>query len=321
MKKLLLVLAVVAMASFLFVGCLPGGTTPAEGEGEGEGEGEVEATIAIETEYTNAGGVTFVACKNADAETSVITVTLPTAVEVDYAVYVAVKEWVPAAGTVAGYYTYDKVLATPNAARTVWTVDDFPWAEADCEPICLVALVKHPCCPGEEVALKIVTVDCTAPKADLFVTLEDCADECDPDPCATAGVYLTWTSLTAATDCDPAVDCCGDACSGLASWTIEIEPDACAGPCDLVTGSCPVAGTLDCGCLPYADSGDVSITYDVKYTLLDNVGNEFTDVWTLTIGEDSGDTIKLVGEDASFTDKDGIIVGDDAFQVYDGGCE
>jgi len=28
MKKLLLVLAVVAMASFLFVGCLPGGTTP-----------------------------------------------------------------------------------------------------------------------------------------------------------------------------------------------------------------------------------------------------------------------------------------------------
>src|SRR5665648_105375 len=36
MKKLLLVLLVVALASFLFVGCTP--TVPAEGEGEGEGE-------------------------------------------------------------------------------------------------------------------------------------------------------------------------------------------------------------------------------------------------------------------------------------------
>ena len=44
MKKLLLVLLVVAMASFLLVGCLPG-TTPAEGEGEGEGETEVAITF------------------------------------------------------------------------------------------------------------------------------------------------------------------------------------------------------------------------------------------------------------------------------------
>jgi len=45
MKKLLLVLLVVALASFLFVGCLP--TTPAEGEGEGEGEGEPTVTVEI----------------------------------------------------------------------------------------------------------------------------------------------------------------------------------------------------------------------------------------------------------------------------------
>jgi predicted small secreted protein len=38
MKKLLLVLLVVTLASFLLVGCT--GTTPAEGEGEGEGEAE-----------------------------------------------------------------------------------------------------------------------------------------------------------------------------------------------------------------------------------------------------------------------------------------
>ena len=45
MKKLLLVLLVVAMAAFLFVGCLP--TTP-PAEGEGEGEGETVVTVEIE---------------------------------------------------------------------------------------------------------------------------------------------------------------------------------------------------------------------------------------------------------------------------------
>jgi len=53
MKKLLLVLLVVALASFLFVGCLP--TTPAEGEGEGEGEGEVCPTVALSTEVDILG--------------------------------------------------------------------------------------------------------------------------------------------------------------------------------------------------------------------------------------------------------------------------
>ena len=40
MKKLFLVLLVVTLAAFLFVGCLP--VTPSEGEGEGEGEGDVK---------------------------------------------------------------------------------------------------------------------------------------------------------------------------------------------------------------------------------------------------------------------------------------
>jgi len=310
MKKLLLVLLVVALASFLLVGCLGEGTVvDDDDDGDGDGDGVVEeAAITVENEYTNAGGVTFVACKNADADPSVITVTLPTAVEVDYVVNVAVRTDVDTYGTL--------YPATPNAARTIWTVDDFPWSEAGCEPICLVALVKHPCCPGEEVALRIVTVDCTAPYADLYVTVKDCADECDPDACATAGVYFTWTSMTAATACDPADDCCGDACSGLASWTIEVEPDACAGPCDLVTGSCPVVGTLDCGCLPYADSGETVVTYNVSYTLLDNVGNEFTDDWTITLGEDSGEDITVVAGNM-----DGLSTLGTAFQVYDGECE
>jgi len=45
MKKLLLVLLVVTLASFLLIGCTP--TTPTEGEGEGEGETEF-LTIAVD---------------------------------------------------------------------------------------------------------------------------------------------------------------------------------------------------------------------------------------------------------------------------------
>jgi len=328
MKKLLLVLLVVTLASFLFVGCLPGGTTPAEGEGEGEGE--VEVTLDVENYYLDPlTGKTFV--NGLDDCLQDVIVTIPGGVDAietyeDSVVYVAVKWY----NETTGKDVYVNLMEATSTDGIVWTAEDYDFCGifemdgetliGDCESICLVALVKHPCCPGDEIALKVVTVDGADPKADLFVTVEDCADECVPDPCATDGVYLTWTSLTAATDCDPAVDCCEDDCSGLASWTIEVEPDACAGPCDLVTGSCPVVGTLDCGCLPYADSGDGTITYAVKYTLLDNVGNEFTDDWTLTIGEDSGDTIKLVGADASFADKDPVTIGT-AFQVYDGACE
>jgi hypothetical protein len=73
---------------------------------------------------------------------------------------------------------------------------------------------------------------------------------------------------------------------------------------------------LDCGCLPYADSGDGTITYAVKYTLIDNVGNEFTEDWEITLGEDSGGAITV---DAGLID--GPATLGTAFQVYDGACE
>jgi small ligand-binding sensory domain FIST len=83
MKKLLLVLMVVAMASFLFVGCL--GTGIISDNEEEEEEEPTPVTIAVDKEYTNAAGVTFVACGKD------VIVTLPTAVETDYVVYVAQK--------------------------------------------------------------------------------------------------------------------------------------------------------------------------------------------------------------------------------------
>jgi len=289
MKKLLLVLFMITLAAFLFAGCLP--VTPSEGEGEGEGEGEVEITITVEDEYTDAGGVTFVACGKD------VTVALPTPVATDYVVYVAVKHYYEEAKVMpTGEYYECMEALTPNADRTVWTIEEYTGACSctkdiiecieECEPFCLVALVKHPCCPGEEVALRVVTLDCEPPYADLYVTFYDCGDPCeDPDPCdpPVPGAYAEWTSRIF--DGCETTDCCGDDCSGLASWSIEVDPDACLGPCDLVSGTtCPVEGALDCGCLPYPESGTDEII--VVGTMTDNVGNEETGEFSIILDTD-----------------------------------
>ena len=306
MKKLLLVLMVVAMASFLFVGCLPGVVVD-----DGDDDGTVvPVTMTIEDEYKSTAGVTYVGCAKD------VTVTFPTPVAIDYVVYIA-RKLVEGDGTV----TYklmpepEPVAATPNADRTIWTVEDYeflygyPCEERDgfkapqangflceCEPICLVALVKHPCCPGEEVALRVVTIDCVAPYADLAVTFKDCFDPCaDTDECNpfVGGAYFEFSSREVGACAT--TDCCGDDCSGFASWTLVVDPDPCAPACDTVTGSaCPVEGIVDCGCLLYAAGGDEpNLTYDVTYTLLDNVGNKFEDTWTITVDTDSVTNISV----------------------------
>ena len=293
MKKLLLVLLVVALSSFLFVGCLPG-TTPSEGEGEGEGE--VEAAITFDPEYTNASGVTFIPCEGT------VTVVTP-AVAVDYVVYVAVKVWNES--TELDEY-YCKEALTPNADRTVWTLEDYtpgscsePPKDVDyCEPICVVALVKHPCCPGEEVALKIVSVDCTAPTLDLSVKFTDCADICIPDdPCVEEfeGVSMEWSSRTTG-PCDTE-DCCNDTCSGVNGWSLVIDPDPCEGPCDTVTGvGCPVEGVLGCECLPYADTGEDC--YYVDFYMDDNVGNAVESTWKICLDTDEVKSVEIGSRDA-----------------------
>jgi len=312
MKKLLLVLLVVALASFLLVGCLPG-TTPDDDEDEDNGDDVVvPAAITVEKEYTDAGGVTFVACGKD------VIVTLPTAVETEYVVYVAQKVFVEVVDGVE-VYTYENIQpATPNAARTVWTAKAYTIVpdEGECEPICLVALVKHPCCPGEEVALRVVTLDCTAPYADLAVTFKDCYDPCEPlpecPPFPVPGAYFEFSSRTAG----PCIttDCCKDDCSGFASWTLVIDPDPCVPACDTVTGeACPVEGVVECGCLIYATTTE-TLTYDVTYTLLDNVKNEFKDTWTITVDTDSVVSISVP------LGTGGAVTMDEPLYIYTGNC-
>jgi len=333
MKKLLLVLMVVAMASFLFAGCLPGVVDDGDGDGDGDGT-VVPVTMTIEDEYKSTAGVTYVGCAKD------VTVTFPTPVAVDYVVYIA-RKLVEEDGTVTYKLMPDPepVAATPNADRTIWTVEDYEFLYGypcdglryqiengflcECEPICLVALLKHPCCPGEEVALRVVTVDCEEPYADLAVTFKDCFDPCaETDECNpfVGGAYFEFSSrevgLCATTDC------CGDDCSGLASWTLVVDPDPCAAACDTVTGSaCPVEGVVECGCLLYAtgvavgEDLNLTETYKVTYTLLDNVGNKFEDTWTITVDTDS--VVSIIVPEGS----GGPVTMDEPIYIYTGSCD
>ena len=257
------------------------------------GQRDIVTKITVANEYIDSfTGVTYV--KGSDK----VIVTFSESVGPDYIVEVAQK--IENEGVIS--YVHE-VATAPNTDRKVWvaTYDFTITVDNDCEAICLVALVKHPCCPGEEVALRVVTVDYTEPYADLFVTVKDCDDLIVP------GAYFEWTSRTT-------TDCCGDDCSGFACWSIVVDPDPYLGPCDYVTGTtCPVEGIINCGCIVYADIETNNVEHTIIFTLVDNVGNADESTWILTFDTDS-----LV----SFTVENiPIMAFDGVYQVLDGGCE
>jgi len=275
MKKLLLVLLVVTLASFLFVGCLPG-TTPAEGEGEGEGETGVVVEIA--------GSIVLDGKTYVKAGTHDLTVTFPA----------------PAAGTVSamiGYCSGDlskdmiddllmlmgiNVVLFPNEDKTIWTGSAlFEEGEYDC---CASYVMVNSGECEDEVCIKFpVIVDADKPYAKIAVVADDCTCE---------GIALTFTSTDTSPVCTDAAACCGDDCSGLASWAIDIyasDPfdECCDTPCKSPVYSCsgtgcPVLCVTDC--LPdYTMTGYVDddenvdgqgVGYYVLTTLLDEVGNK-----------------------------------------------
>ena len=260
MKKLLLVLLVVTLASFLFVGCLPG-TTPAEGEGEGEGECEV--TVVIDGAVV-IDGKTYVSDGYHD-----ITVTFCAPV-VGYA-----EAWISyCCGDLSpskdmwddGMY----VVLFPDATRTVWTGSGEFGIGGECNSSdCCASYVEVWAgeCEDEACIWFPVIVDSDHPFAEIGITVDDC--ECE-------GCEITFESIIEPEICDPDVECCGDNCSGLASWSVVLydgEPfDECCDPsvCEEPIGSC--SGT-ECPILCVTDCLDAD-TYYAIITLVDAVGNE-----------------------------------------------
>ena len=253
MKKLLLVLLVVALASFLFVGCLP--TTPAEGEGEGEGEGEVGVTVEI-ADSVVVDGKTYVSGGAHD-----ITVTFCAPVVGGVSAYIT---------DCSGDYRLNGgsgVVLFPNADRTIWTGSgDFGSCGGCCASY--VEVTSGECV--EDVCIWFpVIVDSCDPFAEIAVDVEDC--EC-------AGCKITFETVTNTEECLPDEVCCDDECSGLASWSVVLydgypfdeccDPSVCEEPIGSCSGTaCPIVCETEC--LTAAGG-----PYYAVVTLVDEVGNE-----------------------------------------------
>src|SRR5665648_164187 len=254
MKKLLFVLSIVALASFLFVGCTP--TVPAEGEGEGEGEVE-GVTVAI-ADSAKVGDYTYVSAGSHD-----ITVTFPT----------------PVAGLVSasispcsGDYTKafiaggSSVVLFPDATRKIWTGSGtFTASASDC-CASYVEVVSGECTDTVCIAFPVI-VDGGRPYALIEVDVANC--ECD-------GCAINFSSTSTDPDCAESELCCGDDCSGLASWSINLydaypfdvccDPTVCEEPIGTGSGiDCPIDFTTVC-----LTAG----TYWAVISLVDNVGLE-----------------------------------------------
>ena len=271
MKKLLLVLLVVILASFLFVGCLP--TTPAEGEGEGEGEGEVGVTVDIEGAVV-VDGKTYV---SGGAHT--ITVTFPAPVVGGVGAYITDCSGDYSKLEVNGNFDCgSEVVLFPNADRTIWTGSgEF----GPCGGGCCASYVEvwSGECIDEVCIWFPVIVDSCTPFAEIEVTAEAC--ECE-------GCEITFESIAESFDCEADEECCGDECSGLASWSVVLydgypfdeccDPSICEEPIGSCSGTdCPLECTTEC-----LDEG----TYYAVITLVDNVGLETVYYAKIVLGAD-----------------------------------
>ena len=300
MKKLLLVLMVVAMASFLFVGCLPGVVDDGDDDVD---DGVVAVTITSTNWYIDS-----LTGKNYVPGEDKVTVTLSEAVEDGYAVQVAVKWW----NATSEVYVYKDGKWATSTDGKVWTVT-YPFNDLaasvsaaylsdgykeDCEPVCLVALVKHPCCPGEEVAMEVVYIDDVVPATIDFedITITDFKDcSCTPPICGPCAVYLDFTSLDPGDACTDPSDGCEDECSGVGEWKFIVD-EGCD-ECVVATGTgCPI--TVADGCLCFLGSEvTADVEYELTFDIKDNVGNAADSaIWYVRI--DSACTIISVAATA-----------------------
>jgi len=199
MKKLLLVLLVVTLASFLLVGCTP--TTPAEGEGEGEGEVSICPTVSVTTQVA-VGTKTYI---KGGKQTITVTFAVPTE---PVAVYVgAGLKSAPSSDA-------EEVVMYADADKKVYT-GDFVFGHADDGDDCGEAYIYVDTCLECDYCKYPYTVDTGKP---FIGTVEVCVEGCSCDGC-----ILTFTSKKTADcdSCDPTVYC-GDCCSGFASWSVQI---------------------------------------------------------------------------------------------------
>ena len=265
MKKLLLVLLVITLASFLFVGCLPV-TPPAEGEGEAE----ICPAVAV-TSQVAVSGKNYV---KGGSQTVTITFAVPTE---PVSAFVANNlkgnpDGIPDDAEEVVLYTADGGLTYTGEVKFA----------GDCHEGYIYVITCETCGPCKYP----YTVDDQPPTAIIEICIED------PD---CAGCELTFESTETDPECDDPEDNCGDACSGLASWSLDVydaDPfdECCDVPCETpvasYSGECPIDVTTA------ALGASVNPAY-VVVTLVDNVGNKTKMGVTVAFNPDTCDTVTV----------------------------
>ena len=249
MKKLLFVLLIVALASYLLVGCMP--VTPSEGEGEGEGEAEICPTVAITSQFP-VGGKTYI---KAGSQTITVTFAVPTE---------PVSVYVGSALKADGLLTPgEEVVMYPDAAKKVYT-GKFPFGVSAKD--CAEAYIYVETCDACAYCKYPYIVDKVGPETEITITSKKCV--CD-------GSDLIFKTPAQSAVCGVTGVCCGDDCSGFASYSIDLYKTdpfnlCCDIPCATPAYSCTagVACPVDCT-IPCVLAGK----YYVIATLLDAAGN------------------------------------------------
>jgi len=249
MKKLLLVLLVVALASFLFVGCVP--VTPAEGEGEGEGEAAICPAITITGQYAGTDKTYVKASATAEV---VITYTVPTE---------GVDIYLVTTGSGSPYLLpyYVSADGLTYTASTSLSGD------------CSLIMIEVVDCYGECTCVESFTVDSEEPYAKMMLTVPECS-------CGGCQIVLE-SDFTLTGVCVDDLGCCGDDCSDLASWSTKIYNEdpydvCCTTECAEPVGTCGTAACpIDCvtDCVP-GNTTLLPVSYYIVMSMLDNVGNE-----------------------------------------------
>ncbi len=274
MKKFLVLLLISVLALFVFAGC--SGVVPGEGEGEGEGEIE-EATVEIDGSVV-LEGKTYVA-----AGTHTITVTFPAPVA-NAGAYLS-----DCSGDYSKAPMEPDIVLFPNEDKTVWSGSG-SFGDGDCEPCCASYLYIDAGECEEDVCIAIpVIVDGLPPYAKILI-------EADGDDCVCEDCDITFSIYEKEIDCADDELCCGDDCSGLASWSIAIfdeDPfaECCTIPCVEPVFTC--SGTdcpIECstGCLVVGEEGD---KYYVIVSMVDQVGNDMEYYATIEIESDCEITV------------------------------
>jgi len=257
MKKLILVLSLVAMTAFLLVGCTPG-VTPVEPPIAGidcPTSVVVEGQLAVAGKNYVQGGI---------EKTITVTFAVPTAPVSVYVGYNLTKAVPTDAEEVVMYSTDNKVYTGS------YTFDN------DSEYDCTADYIYVETCGTCSACKYPYTVDNQAPVIDLTIC----------GKLAACGCGLTFTS-TGGT-CDP-MDTCDD-CVGLASWNIDIYenfPDfevcgctPCEEPIDSGSGTaCPVSWTSG-----YKFDTTTDTAWAVV-TLVDALGNSIKYGYEISLGD------------------------------------